>query len=112
MVDQIGSGGGSSGSYSVPGPKYIYNKTVTLSPSIQDLQYVKASYSNLPPPYYNISKCVYFLFNFSTPDNNMLQLLLNALSWKASIIAPEPYGALLSIASSAYVNIVQQLWES
>jgi hypothetical protein len=103
---QIGSGGGSEGSYSVPGPKYIYNKTITLSPSIQDLEYVKGSYSNLPAPYYNISKCVYILFNFSKPCSNMLHLLLNALAWNASMIAPGPYGALLSIASSAYVHII------
>ncbi|BBG27308.1 hypothetical protein [Sulfuracidifex tepidarius] len=103
---QIGSGGGSSGSYSVPGPKYIYNKTITLAPSLQDLQYIKASYSNLPAPYYNISPEAYILFNFSTPSDNMLQLLLNALSRNASEIAPGPYGALLSIASSAYVNIL------
>jgi hypothetical protein len=103
---QIGSGGGSSGSYGVTGPKYIYNKTITLAPSLSDLQYVRGSYSNLPAPYYNISKCVYILFNFSTPSSNMLQLLLNALAWNASVIAPGPYGALLSIASSAYVNII------
>jgi hypothetical protein len=103
---QIGSGGGRSGSYSVPGPKYIYNKTVTLSPSLQDLQYVRGSYSNLPAPYYNISKYAYILFNFSKPDNNMLNLLLDALARNASEIAPGPYGALLSIASSAYVNII------
>jgi len=103
---QIGSGGGSEGSYSVPGPKYIYNKTVTLSPSLQDLQYFRGSYSNLPAPYYNISKCAYILFNFSTPSSNMLQLLLNALAWNASIVAPGPYSTLLSIASSAYVNII------
>jgi hypothetical protein len=103
---QIGSGGGSEGSYSVPGPKYIYNKTITLAPSLSDLQYVRGSYSNLPAPYYNISKCVYILFNFSTPSSNMLQLLLNALAWNASVIAPGPYGALLSIASSAYVSII------
>ncbi|ACP50099.1 conserved hypothetical protein (plasmid) [Sulfolobus islandicus Y.N.15.51] len=102
---QIGSGGGSSGSYSVPGPKYIYNKTVTLSPSLQDLQYVRGSYSNLPAPYYNISPEAYILFNFSKPDNNMLNLLFDALARNASEIAPGPYGALLSIASSAYVNI-------
>jgi len=102
---QIGSGGGSSGSYSVPGPKYIYNKTVTLSPSLQDLQYVRGSYSNLPAPYYNISPEAYILFNFSKPDNNMLNLLLDALARNASEIAPGPYGALLSIASSAYVYI-------
>ena len=103
---QIGSGGGSSGSYSVPGPKYIFNKTIILTPSIQDLEYVRGSYSNLPSPYYNISKYAYILFNFSTPSSNMLQLLLNALAWNASEIAPGPYGALLSIASSAYVNII------
>ena len=103
---QIGSGGGSSGSYSVPGPKYIFNKTIILTPSIQDLEYVRGSYSNLPAPYYNISPEAYILFNFSKPDNNMLNLLLNALSWNASEIAPGPYGALLSIASSAYVNII------
>ena len=102
---QIGSGGGSEGSYSVPGPKYIYNKTVTLSPSLQDLQYVKGSYSNLPAPYYNISPEAYILFNFSEPDNNMLNLLLDALARNASEIAPGPYGALLSSASSAYVDV-------
>ena len=102
---QIGSGGGSSGSYSAPGPKYIYNKTITLAPNIQDLAYVKGTYSDLPAPYYNISPEVYILFNFSKPDNNMLNLLLDALSRNASEIAPEAYGALLSIASSAYVNI-------
>ena len=103
---QIGSGGGSEGSYSVPGPKYIYNKTITLAPSLSDLQYVRGSYSNLPAPYYNISPEAYILFNFSTPSSNMLQLLLNALAWNASIVAPGPYGALLSIASSAYVNLL------
>jgi hypothetical protein len=86
---QIGSGGG--GSYSVPGPKYIFNKIIILSPSIQDLAYVKGTYSDLPAPYYNISKCAYILFNFSKPENNMLNLLLNALSWNASEIAPGPY---------------------
>jgi hypothetical protein len=103
---QIGSGGGNLGSYNVPGPKYIYNKTITLSPSLSDLQYVRGSYSNLPAPYYNISPEEYILFNFSKPENNMLQLLLNALAWNASVIAPGPYGALLSIASSAYVHII------
>ena len=103
---QIGSGGGSEGSYSVPGPKYIYNKTITLAPSLSDLQYVRGSYSNLPAPYYNISPEAYILFNFSTPSSNMLQLLLNALAWNASIVGPGPYGALLSMASSAYVNII------
>jgi hypothetical protein len=103
---QIGSGGGSSGSYNVPGPKYIYNKTITLAPSIQDLEYVRGSYSNLPAPYYNISKYAYILFNFSKPENNMLNLLLNALAWNATEIAPGPYGALLSIADSAYVSII------
>ena len=102
---QIGSGGGSEVSYSVPGPKYIFNKTIILTPSIQDLEYVRGSYSNLPAPYYNISPEAYILFNFSKPDNNMLNLLLDALSRNASEIAPEAYGALLSIASSAYVNI-------
>ena len=102
---QIGSGGGSSASYSYAGPKYIYNKTITLAPSLSDLQYIRGSYSNLPAPYYNISNA-YILFNFSTPRSNMLQLLLNALSRNASIIAPGPYGALLSIASSAYVKIL------
>nr|WP_187395299.1 hypothetical protein [Sulfolobus islandicus]CDF47296.1 unnamed protein product [Sulfolobus islandicus] len=102
---QIGSGGGGSeGSYSVPGPKYIYNKTIVLAPSLSDLQYVRASYSNLPAPYYNISEA-YILFNFSKPDNNMLHLLLNALSWNATKIAPGPYAALLDIASSTYVKI-------
>jgi hypothetical protein len=103
---QIGSGGGSSGSYSVPGPKYIFNKTIILTPSIQDLEYVRGSYSNLPAPYYNISPEAYILFNFSKPENNILNLLLNALAWNASIVAPGPYGALLSIADSAYVNII------
>ncbi|MFP3203369.1 MAG: hypothetical protein RXR43_14505 [Sulfolobus sp.] len=103
---QIGSGGGSEGSYNVPGPKYIYNKTITLAPNIQDLAYVKGTYSDLPAPYYNISPEVYILFNFSKPENNMLNLLLNALAWNASEIAPGPYGALLSIADSAYVNII------
>jgi hypothetical protein len=101
---QTGSGGGSEGSYSIPGPKYIY-KTIALSPSLQDLQYIKASYSNLKSPYYNISN-TYILFNFSESDNNMLNLLLNSLRKNASIIAPGPYGALLSIAYSAYVNII------
>jgi hypothetical protein len=103
---QTGSGGGSEGSYSIPGPKYIYNTTIVLSPSLQDLQYVRGSYSNLPAPYYNISKNAYILFNFSKPDNNMLNLLLNAMAKNASEIAPGPYGALLSIADSAYVNII------
>nr|WP_011225146.1 hypothetical protein [Sulfolobus islandicus]CAG38181.1 hypothetical protein [Sulfolobus islandicus] len=102
---QIGSGGGGSESFSYPGPKYIYNKTITLSPSLQDLQYVRASYSNLPAPYYNISPEAYIFFNFSTPRTNVLHLLLNALAWNATKIAPEPYAALLSIASSAYVKI-------
>jgi len=102
---QIGSGGGSEGSYSVQGPSYIYNKTITLAPDIQDFAYVKGNYSNLPAPYYNISPDIYILFNFSEPSNNLLNLLLNALSWNASEIAPGPYGALLSSASSAYVNI-------
>jgi len=103
---QIGSGGGSSGSYSAPRPEYIFNKTITLAPNIQDLAYVKGTYSDLPAPYYNISKCAYILFNFSKPENNMLNLLLDTLARNASEIAPGPYGALLSIASSAYVNII------
>nr|CDF66421.1 conserved plasmid conjugation protein [Saccharolobus solfataricus P2] len=86
--------------------KYIYNKTITLAPDIQDLAYVRGSYSNLLAPYYNISPEAYILFNFSTPSSNMLQLLLNALAWNASQIAPGPYGALLSVGSSAYVNII------
>ncbi len=102
---QIGSGGGSEGSYSAPGPKYIYNKTITLAPNIQDLAYVKGTYSDLPAPYYNISPEAYILFNFSEPDNNMLNLLLDALARNASEIAPGPYGALLSSASSAYVDV-------
>jgi hypothetical protein len=103
---QIGSGGGNSGSYNVPGPKYIYNKTITLAPSLSDLQYVRGSYSNLPAPYYYIPNTnIPILFNFSNPENNVLNLLLNALAWNASVIAPGPYGALLSIASSAYVKI-------
>jgi len=101
---QTGSGGG-LGSYSVQGPSYIYNRTITLAPDIQDLAYVKGNYSNLPAPYYNVSPDIYTLFNFSEPNNNLLNLLLNALSWNASEIAPGPYGALLSSASSAYVNV-------
>ena len=102
---QIG-GGGILGSYSIPKPKYIYNKTIVLAPNIQDLEYVKGSYSNLPAPYYYIPNTnISILFNFSNPENNVLNLLLNALAWNASIIAPGPYGALLSIASSAYVKI-------
>ncbi|BBG25013.1 hypothetical protein IC006_2347 [Sulfuracidifex tepidarius] len=85
---------------------YVYNKTITLSPTLQDLQYVRASFANTKAPYYNISPEAYILFNFSQPDNNMLQLLLNALAWNASIVAPGPYGALLSIASAAYVQIL------
>ncbi|WP_244263041.1 RHS repeat domain-containing protein [Saccharolobus islandicus] len=104
---QIGSGGGSSEFYSYPGPKYIYNKTITLAPNIQDLAYVKGTYSDLPAPYYYLpNTSIPVLFNFSKPENNILNLLLDALSRNASIIAPGPYGALLSIASSAYVNII------
>jgi len=104
---QIGSGGGSSGSYSVPGPEYIYNKTITLAPNIQDLAYVKGTYSDLPAPYYYLpNTSIPVLFNFSKPENNILNLLLDALARNASEIAPGPYGALLSMASSAYINVV------
>jgi len=58
---QTGSGGG-LGSYSVQGPSYIYNRTITLAPDIQDLAYVKGNYSNLPAPYYNVSPDIYTLF--------------------------------------------------
>jgi len=102
---QTGSGGG-LGSYIIQGPKYIYNKTITLTPSIQDFAYVKGNYSDLPAPYHNVSPDTYILFNFSEPDNDLLNLLLEALSWNASEIAPGPYGALLSSASSAYVNVL------
>ncbi|QXJ30348.1 hypothetical protein [Saccharolobus shibatae] len=86
--------------------KYIYNKTITLAPSLSDLQYVRANYANTKAPYYNISKNAYILFNFSTPTDNTLELLLGLLSRNASEIAPGPYGALLSVASSAYVQIL------
>jgi len=102
---QVG-GGGISLPYSVLGLKSTYNETIILAPSIQDLEYVKGSYSNAPPPYYNLSnKSVPVFFNFSKPDSDLLSLFLDALAWNASEVTPKAYGDLLSIASSAYVNV-------
>jgi hypothetical protein len=102
---QIG-GGGISSPYISLGHKYTYNKTIVLVPSIQDLEYVKGSYSDAPPPYYNLTnKSAPVFFNLSDPKSSLLNLFLNALAWNASKITPKSYGDLLSIASSAYVNV-------
>jgi len=95
------------GPYSLPKPKYIYNFTVILSPNLADLQYTKSNYSNLRPPYYTIPHTNNtILFNFTVPVNNTLKLLLKALSWNATKVAPNAYGDLLSIADSAYVTVI------
>jgi hypothetical protein len=96
-----------TGSYSLPKPKYIYNFTIVLSPDLTDLQYTKSNYSNLPPPYYTVPHTNNtILFNFTVPVNNTLKLLLKALSWNATKVAPKAYGDLLSIADSAYVKVI------
>jgi hypothetical protein len=96
-----------TGSYALPKPKYVYNFTIVLSPDLTDLQYIKSSYSDLSPPYYTVPHTNNtILFNFTDPANNTLKLLLKALAWNATKIAPGAYGDLLSIADSAYVNVI------
>jgi len=103
----VNNGSGTfTGSYSLPKPKYVYNLTIVLSPDLTDLQYTKSNYSDLPPPYYTVPHTNNtILFNFTEPANNTLKLLLKALAWNVTKIAPKAYGDLLSIADSAYVIV-------
>ncbi len=103
---EVGTGTQSE-NYVQPKFSYVYNKTITLAPELYDLEYIRADFANTSPPYYNLSKNAYIFFNFSRTTNSTLQLLLNLLSRNASEITPGAYGALLSIASSAYMNIMK-----
>jgi len=90
---------------------YIYNKTITLSPNIYDLQYVYASFADVQPPNYTLDVQNYripIFFNLSVRNVSLLSLLINYLSRNASMITPYAYGGLLSIASSAFMNITNQ----
>ena len=107
LYGSIQTGGGFSESYAMPKPKYVYNETIVLASNLDDLKYVKGSYTDLQPPFYYVPHTnTTLLFNFTIPQNNILNLLLGALAWNASKVAPGPYGALLSVASSAYVKII------
>ncbi|WP_338601344.1 hypothetical protein V6M85_13845 [Sulfolobus tengchongensis] len=90
---------------------YIYNKSIYLSPNINDLKYVYASFADVQPPNYTLDVQNYkipIFFNLSVRNVSLLSLLINYLSRNASMITPYAYGGLLSIASSAFMNITNQ----
>ncbi|MEM3489399.1 MAG: hypothetical protein QXO75_07080 [Nitrososphaerota archaeon] len=77
-----------------------------MNSNINDLRYVFASFTNVSPPNYRISNIsIPEFFNLSSRNASLLALFINYLSRNASMISPQAYGNLLSIGTSAYVNI-------